>query len=83
MVLKMEKELQILDEKEKISDWIHENISSIRKSYEEEFIAVEKDKNIISDKELSSLISRIKRSGKTPSELVIQFVHKKGEVVFF
>jgi len=74
----MDEDLKLLKIFEDDTIWLHNNLSSLRSKFEDNFVAV-KDKGVIANgKEIQDVINILEKKNLNPSFIVIEFVHKKG-----
>lgn len=57
-------------------EWFKENLTSLRKNYDQNYVAIENAEVIMHDKNIDNLITKLKQLGKDPSKIFIQFVSK-------
>lgn len=73
-------ERQILKELRGFSedtDWISEKQTMLRKKFADKYIAVVGRQVIDSDSELETLLRKLQKEGRNPSEIPIEFISKE------
>lgn len=68
--------LQLLNDSDSALDWFAKNIKTVKEKFDGQFIAFDNEKVIAHDKDLTNLLEKLKKDGKDPSQVVIQFVSK-------
>ena len=77
----MKQELQMLTKVETDNDWLQENYAKIQEKHEKEFVAVSDKEVIASDKNIEKVIEKVKKMGKNPAFVLIEFIPKKGLIL--
>lgn len=68
------KELRVFSEG---TDWISEKQTMLRKKFADKYIAVVGRQVIDSDSELETLLRKLQKEGRNPSEIPIEFISKE------
>lgn len=68
------KELRVFSED---TDWISEKQTMLRKKFADKYIAVVGRQVIDSDSELETLLRKLQKEGRNPSEIPIEFISKE------
>lgn len=59
------------------TDWISEKQTMLRKKFADKYIAVVGRQVIDSDSELETLLRKLQKEGRNPSEIPIEFISKE------
>jgi len=67
-------EMLLLNKFDEDIDWFKENQKRLEKEYDNNFIALSEEKVVVFDKDLDSLINKLKELKLEPSNMFIRFV---------
>lgn len=76
MDMSQEEVLKNLIEAERNFMWFNNNLKHLLKEYDEQFVAVEKEKIVAHGDDLNEVSKELRDKGFNPSQVFIQFVSK-------
>lgn len=77
----MKQELQMLTEMGTDNEWLQENYNEIQEEHEKQFVAISEKKVIASDKNIDKVVEKVKKIGKDPAFILIEFIPEKGVIL--
>lgn len=80
MVKKMS-ELQLLNEMEKNSEWLHTHFDGVQEKCEERFVAVFNEDVVADGKTAEQVFQKLEKKKIDPARTLIWWVPKKGQII--
>ena len=74
-------EMAMLEAAEKDNAWLQEHFEEIQKDYPNEFIAISEGNVIADGKNSEDVVSEVKRKGKDPATVLIEFIPQRGLIL--
>lgn len=66
--------IQLLNEIDDDIIWFKDNFENLKKSFDNQFIAIKNGKILASDKNVENVIKTLKKKNEDPNNVIIQFV---------
>jgi len=63
------------------NEWLQENYNEIQEEHEKQFVAISEKKVIASDKNIDKVVEKVKKIGKDPAFILIEFIPEKGVIL--
>lgn len=77
----MNGELMLLTRTANDRKWLQANMEKLREKFEKQFVAIEEEKIIAVNKDLEKLVEEVKKQGKNPAIIIIEYIYEKGALL--